>query len=190
MVDYLSSQLQAPIPGQSLTTEPGARPWEKPARFTLPEEAMGYYLDKFADANRTAEMLDILESGFPVTNLIDGITMAGVMEGLHSIDVGIIIAPALYEFITTIADEEEVEYKTGLESDETADDTLVAKAMAMNTSKADELVKQVQTEENERVQQAVSGLMARETEALEAPEALEVPEALEAPETAEEEMPI
>ena len=56
--------------------------------------------------------------------------------------------------------------------------------MAMNTSKADELVKQVQTEENERVQQAVSGLMARETEALEAPEAPE------APETAEEEMPI
>jgi hypothetical protein len=140
MVDYLSSQLQAPIPGQSLTTEPGARPWEKPARFTLPEEAMGYYLDKFADANRTAEMLDILESGFPVTNLIDGITMA--------------------------------------------DDTLIAKAMATNTSKADELVKQVQTEENERVQQAVSGLMARETEAPEAPEALE------APETAEEEMPI
>ena len=59
--------------------------------------------------------------------------------------------------------------------------------MAMDTSKADELVKQVQTEENERVQQAVSGLMARETEAPEAPDA---PEALEAPETAEEEMPI
>ena len=187
MVDYLSSQLQAPIPGQSLTTEPGARPWEKPARFTLPEEAMGYYLDQFADADRTAEMLDILESGFPVTNLIDGITMSGVMEGLHSIDVGIIIAPALYEFITTIADEEEIKYKTGLRPDERSqlvDNTLIAKAKAMDTSKSDELVKQVQTEENDRVKQALSGLMARETEAPDAPEALETTE------TTEEEMPI
>ena len=48
-------------------------------------------------------------------------------------------------------------------------------------------MKQVQTEENEPDQQAVSGLMARETEAPEAPDA---PEALAAPETAEEEMPI
>ena len=168
MVNPLSAQIQAPIPGQSLTTELGARPWEKPARFTIPEEAMNYYLERFSDPERAAEMMDILESGFPVTNLIDGITMGGVMEGLHSIDVSIIIAPALYEFVTTLADSAEVEYKTGLtvdEQDQVTDDTIIAQAK--DTSKTDELVEQVQTEENDRVEQALSGLMARETEATE-----------------------
>ena len=164
----LSAQFQAPIPGQSLTTEQGARPWEKPAKFTVPEEAMSYYLDRFSDPNRTAEMLDILESGFPLTNLIDGITMGGVMEGLHSIDLAIILAPALYEFISTIADSVGIEYKTGLdveEEDEVLDDTLMAKAK--DTSQIDKLVRKVQTEENSRVEQALSGLMTRETEAIE-----------------------
>ena len=168
MVNPLSAQIQAPIPGQSLTTELGARPWEKPARFTIPEEAMNYYLERFSDPERAAEMMDILESGFPVTNLIDGITMGGGMEGLHSIDVSIIIAPALYEFVTTLADSAEVEYKTGLtvdEQDQVTDDTIIAQAK--DTSKTDELVEQVQTEENDRVEQALSGLMARETEATE-----------------------
>ena len=168
MVNPLSAQIQAPIPGQSLTTELGARPWEKPARFTIPEEAMNYYLERFSDPERAAEMMDILESGFPVTNLIDGITMGGVMEGLHSIDVSIIIAPALYEFVTTLADSAEVEYKTGLtvdEQDQVTDDTIIAQAK--DTSKTVELVEQVQTEENDRVEQALSGLMARETEATE-----------------------
>ena len=168
MVNPLSAQIQAPIPGQSLTTELGSRPWEKPARFTIPEEAMNYYLERFSDPERAAEMMDILESGFPVTNLIDGITMGGVMEGLHSIDVSIIIAPALYEFVTTLADSAEVEYKTGLtvdEQDQVTDDTIIAQAK--DTSKTDELVEQVQTEENDRVEQALSGLMARETEATE-----------------------
>ena len=168
MVNPLSAQIQAPIPGQSLTTELGARPWETPARFTIPEEAMNYYLERFSDPERAAEMMDILESGFPVTNLIDGITMGGVMEGLHSIDVSIIIAPALYEFVTTLADSAEVEYKTGLtvdEQDQVTDDTIIAQAK--DTSKTDELVEQVQTEENDRVEQALSGLMARETEATE-----------------------
>ena len=168
MVNPLSAQIQAPIPGQSLTTELGSRPWEKPARFTIPEEAMNYYLERFSDPARAAEMMDILESGFPVTNLIDGITMGGVMEGLHSIDVSIIIAPALYEFVTTLADSAEVEYKTGLtvdEQDQVTDDTIIAQAK--DTSKTDELVEQVQTEENDRVEQALSGLMARETEATE-----------------------
>jgi len=90
------------------------------------------------------------------------------MEGLHSIDLAIILAPALYEFISTIADSVGIEYKTGLdveEEDEVLDDTLMAKAK--DTSQIDKLVRKVQTEENSRVEQALSGLMTRETEAIE-----------------------
>ena len=51
------------------------------------------------------------------------------------------------------------------EQDQVTDDTIIAQAK--DTSKTDELVEQVQTEENDRVEQALSGLMARETEATE-----------------------
>ena len=170
-LDPLTEQFQAPIPGQSLTTEPGARPWEKPARFVEPEEAMSYYLDRFSsNPERTGEMLSILEAGFPVKNLVDGMTMAGVMEGLHSIDLAIILSPALFAFITSIADSANIEYKTGLtpnRDQQPVDNTLLARAKEETDPQAEELVKQVQEDENDRVKQALSGLMARENDVLE-----------------------
>ena len=36
----------APIPGQSLTNEPGNAPWEHPPQMVKMEEAMGYVWEK------------------------------------------------------------------------------------------------------------------------------------------------
>ena len=44
--------------------------------------------------------MDILDNGVPVNTLVDIIQQGGVMEGVHSLDVGIIIAPALTEVIS------------------------------------------------------------------------------------------
>ena len=96
------AQFNNPIPGQSLTTEPGARPWERPAKYSSPEEALDYYLEQLALPEKTAQMLEILESGFPATDLVDAITLGGVMQGLHTIDVAVIIAPVIFELITSV----------------------------------------------------------------------------------------
>ena len=37
----------APIPGQSLTHEVGARPWQQPAQYPTVEGALEWYLSRF-----------------------------------------------------------------------------------------------------------------------------------------------
>ena len=61
-------------------------------------------------------MLQILESGFPVTDLVDALTIGAVMQGLVSIDTAIIISPAIFELISSVAKNTEIEFSTGLNS--------------------------------------------------------------------------
>ena len=44
-----------------------------------------------------------LDNGFPLATLVKGIYMNGVMEGKHSIDIGLLIAPVLHEIILSAA---------------------------------------------------------------------------------------
>jgi len=121
--------LDAPIPGQSLTHELGARPWQTPAQYTTVEEALDYYIPRFANDDVTEQLLDVLETGVPVSTLANTIQLAGVMEGKHSIDVGMLVIPVLMELIMYMADEEGIEYNTGLEKDEDIRSTQIQKAL-------------------------------------------------------------
>ena len=156
-----TAQFQAPIPGMSLTTEPKNRPWETPPKYSTPEEALSFYVDSLTSPNRTVEILNLLELDYPVTNLIDIIALGGVMEGMHSIDVGILIAPALYELITGMADAVGVEYKDGVKDLEVGPSkSLLAKAA--KEPKAEELARQVEEEDIQNFAEAAqAGLMAK-----------------------------
>ena len=52
-----------------------------------------------------------LENDFTLSTLVRGIYMNGVMEGLHSIDVGLLIAPVLHEVIKSTAKTYGVEFR-------------------------------------------------------------------------------
>lgn len=108
--DRANVPLDAPIPGQSLTAPLGDRPWQKPARFSQPDVALAFYVDRITKEERANNMLDILENGVPVDVLVDIMQQGGVMEGVHSLDTGIIIAPALVEVISSMADNVGIEY--------------------------------------------------------------------------------
>jgi hypothetical protein len=102
--------LDAPIPGQSLTAPLGDRPWQKPAKFPTPEQALAFYVDRIGQDRQINQIVDLLELGVPVDTLVDTMQLAGVMEGLHSVDTGIIITPALAEVVKQIADGAEIDY--------------------------------------------------------------------------------
>ena len=102
--------LSAPIPGQSLTGEPKGYAWERPPEYNTPEEALEFYLPKKTDEETTDDILLALENDFPLSILVKGIYMNGVMEGLHSIDVGLLIAPVLHEVILSIAKTHNVDF--------------------------------------------------------------------------------
>ena len=102
--------LDAPIPGQSLTAPVGDRPWQRPAALPTPEQALSFYVERITDDQQASQMLDLLEMGVPVDTLVDTMQLGGVMDGLHSVDVGMVIAPALAEIIGDMADQAGVEH--------------------------------------------------------------------------------
>ena len=102
--------LDAAIPGQSLTAPVGDRPWQRPAALPTPEQALAFYVERITDDRQASQMLDLLEMGVPVDTLVDTMQLGGVMDGLHSVDVGMVIAPALAEIIGDMADQAGVEH--------------------------------------------------------------------------------
>ena len=100
----------APVPGMSLTTEPGNRPWENPPQFAQIEEVLEYYIDRLSDEDRQEDMLAIIEDGMPINMLVDSTISTGVMSGLHTVEAGLLAAPVLSEFIQALADIEGTKY--------------------------------------------------------------------------------
>ena len=116
-VNNIEQRFEAPIPGMAMTHELGARPWQQPAKQPSVEEALQYYLPRMQDDAFTDSLLNVIEMGMPLTTLANTIQLAGVMEGRHSVDVGILIMPVLIEMMQLVAEAEGIEYVTGMERD-------------------------------------------------------------------------
>ena len=129
MPDASSEFLDAPIPGQSLTTEPKSRPWEQPPKYTTAEEALDFYVPRLSDPEMAAPMVDVMEQGTTVVAVAEMIQSSGVMQGLHSVDVGLIIAPVIVELLVTQADLAEIEYKVGTEKSDIPDSSMINRAV-------------------------------------------------------------
>ena len=97
-------------PGYSLTQEPKGTPFQNPPEITDPEEAAMYHLDKMNDAQAFEDIGFFLEEGVDIPTLVQGITRGGVMAGIHSIDVSLIISPVLHEFIKDVGDVLGIDY--------------------------------------------------------------------------------
>ncbi len=110
----LNKPFDGPIPGESLTREPKKFAWERPPEYVDPEDALMHYLDKILEAKTMEKILDALQLGVPIKKLVDGILRTGVSEGLHTIDVSLLVAPAIHETIKGVADDLGLEYEEGL----------------------------------------------------------------------------
>lgn len=165
--------LDAPIPGQSLTAEPGARPWEKPSRYSTIEDTLSFYIDNLSQPKKMANLLDKIEEGAPLTLIADSLQTIGVMKGIHSLDVGILITPVLIEFMKASSEQAEVEYTIGIEDDGVANEedesmaTQIANDLFSEKRFVDELVEGEPEEpaevmeETEESAMPQKGLMAR-----------------------------
>lgn len=103
-------KMMAPIPGMSLTREPGNAPWEQPPLHDTPEKSLAFYLEKFDDEDTLDDLIFALEAGYPVDAMVDFLTSYGVMEGYHSFDVKVLISPILHEYIVSLAEASGIEY--------------------------------------------------------------------------------
>ena len=164
MAEVNEVTFDAPIPGQSLTHEVGARPWQQPAQYPTVEGALEWYLSRFEQREATEEMLNVIEMGVPLTAIANSMQLAAVLEGIHSIDVGILITPILIEMMSYIAEQNDIEYKTGTEDEEDPkpSESLISAAIQGLEERGvvgdEEPTEEVEEEETE---EEPKGLMAR-----------------------------
>jgi len=93
-------ELSGPIPGQSLTTTPKGFPWERPPEITDPEEAIQMHLARLSNPEMMESIAQIIElQGLDIKTVTTGILRSAVAGGIHSIDVSLLVAPVIHEFI-------------------------------------------------------------------------------------------
>ena len=107
-----------PIPGQSLTAEPKSQPFERPPEIVDPIEAIDAHIDNLSNKDAVEDLIYFAEFGVDLVTLVQGILRSAVMEGIHSVDLSLIIAPVLHEHIKGILDASGVEYEEGFEDKE------------------------------------------------------------------------
>jgi len=103
--------LSGPIPGQSLTKKAGNYPWEKPSKFNDVDEIIELHLEDLSKEDSIDNLLLILERGLPLNVLVETYLTAKVSEGMHNIDVSILIAPILHEFLYNLAKDSGIDFK-------------------------------------------------------------------------------
>jgi hypothetical protein len=93
-------QFSAPIPGQSLTGAPKQYAWERPPEITDPEEAIQMHITRLSDPDMLGDVLDLIElEELDIQTMVNGIMRGAVSNGIHSIDVALLVAPVVHEFI-------------------------------------------------------------------------------------------
>ena len=156
MLDPTAPPFSAPIPGEALTAELGSRPWQQPPQYNTVEEALDYYLPRLESDEVTNQLLDVLEMGIPVTTIANTMQLGSVMEGKHSVDIGMLLL---------IGDKAGIKYATGLEEGTEMRSTLIDLAVSKftgedeDTEEKEEVAEKEETVEEE--EPVMAGLMSR-----------------------------
>jgi hypothetical protein len=167
MVDISEEKMSYPIPGMGMTAELGARPWQNPPQYTTVEQALEWYIPRLVSDEMYEGMLDTMELGVPLTIMADSMQSAAVMQGLHTLDVGMLAMPVIIEMLAYIAEDAGIEYNLGIEKpidDDKISETKIALAMKKMRERLPEALEE-REEEPEVVEAEAAveptGLMAR-----------------------------
>ena len=99
-----------PIPGMSLTSEPGNRPWEQPPQFVELDDVVAFYVEKMTEGEVVDSLLEAMRNDAALVDIASTLIKGGVLKGVHSIDVGFLVLPILVELMQTIGDMNDVGY--------------------------------------------------------------------------------
>jgi len=98
------------IPGQGMTAEKHSRPWLNPPKLNSVEDTLEFYLERMLQEEATMSMLSIIKRKMPISLLAESMTTGGVMQGIHTIDIAILVNPILMEFMKGMAERANIEY--------------------------------------------------------------------------------
>ena len=141
--------LTAPVPGQSLTVEPGSVPWEQPPQYVTVDDVASFYSDKLDNAEAIFELMSLLEKGTPILTIVNTMIKASIMKGYHTVDTGFLVTPIIVEIIKTLADLNDVPYKVSAED--------VAKERTVSPA----IIKQLIDEAKKKVEKSPEAVIER-----------------------------
>ena len=155
-----------PVPGMGMTHEVGARPWQQPAQYTKVDDVAQYYISKMQDDAFATNVLNLLETKMPVTMIANAMQTVNMMNGVHSLDVGMLSLPIIMEMLMFIADSEGIEYVTGVERNIEAEleDTTIELAVDSATNDTSSMTpeEEMTQEDTPMAEETMpTGLMAR-----------------------------
>jgi hypothetical protein len=145
--------LHKPVPGISLTGELGNAPWEQPPKHTSLDEVVDYYSDKLVEEDIITNVIDVIKRDVPLFTIAEGLIRASIMEGMHTIDAGMLVKPVLVELMIALAEIYGVKYVIQAEDMQTL--------RSMPIEAIDKVVSETITEMQEVKEETGGGLIAR-----------------------------
>ena len=156
-------EFDRPIPGQSLTDEPGNYPWEHPPQYTDLREARDRIFEGMTQEENAKQLLTMLVSDVPVEAIVRTVLFAGFTEGKWTVDMAALLAPVVLIQVIGLAKAAGIE-KFRILLDEQPDDDFTE---AMVNVSADTGVKGVKAAAKllkEKIQAPTGGLMGQPEE--------------------------
>jgi hypothetical protein len=151
----------APVPGQSLTNEPGNYPWEHSPKNVDLEETLEMVWSRITTPEALEELVRMFDAGVPIEAVARVITFTGFTEGEFTPDLGLMMVEPLMEMLTAIA------MRAGIEDVKISLTDISNKEFKKNMSELKFANQKAKEEgntidaESEEVPQEVRGLLAR-----------------------------
>ena len=98
----IGNPFDTPIPGQSLTDEPGNYPWEHPPQYVTTDGAADHLWNRMSEPEFAEQIIAMLDAGVPVEAIAITVLFGGFLKGKFSPDVAFIIAEPVMKMIATI----------------------------------------------------------------------------------------
>ena len=98
----IGNPFDTPIPGQSLTDEPGNYPWEHPPQYVTTDGAADHLWNRMSEPEFAEQIIAMLDAGVPVEAIARVVVFAGFTEGKFTPDVGFMLAETVMKMIATI----------------------------------------------------------------------------------------
>lgn len=164
----IEPELDAPIPGMSLTHELGNRPWQTPPEMVTVEDAIDYYIPRIGNPKSITQVLALLEGGAPLTSIAETMTLVGTMEGKHTVDVAVLVNPIIVEYLKGIGDVTNTPYTLEDKSTEEQGNPVMTEKAIKELKNEKSVTPQQQQEitelSEEIVEKEKTGLMSRPRE--------------------------
>jgi len=102
--------LQPIAPGISWTAPEKSRPWQQPQQLVNIGDVIHRYMDNFSNPEVMSNAIDVVETKVPLSVMAQSIMLNHVSEGVHTLDMGILVMPVIIELLITFAELNNVEY--------------------------------------------------------------------------------